>query len=140
MNYKTINIGLLIKKTVIEKEVSEERILKFTKINALQLQDIYNSIHINTDLLLKFSKILDFDFFRIYSQHIILYSPISKNKATENKASNTQFRKNLYTKEIIDFVLEQIKTEKMTKKEVMVKYNIPKTTLYKWISKYQEND
>ena len=44
---------------------------------------------------------------------------------------------NIYTKEIINFVLEQINTKEMTKTEVMERYGIPKTTLYKWISKYR---
>ena len=58
------------------------------------------------------------------------------NKKNE-KTSLPRFRKNIYTKEIIDFVLEQINTKEMTKTEVMERYGIPKTTLYKWISKYR---
>ena len=54
----------------------------------------------------------------------------------ENKTSAPQFRKNIYTKEVIDFILEQISTEEMTKNQVIERYRIPKTTLYKWISKY----
>ena len=46
------------------------------------------------------------------------------------------FRKNIYTREIIDFILEQINTNVKTPKQVVDDYNIPKTTLYKWMSKY----
>lgn len=60
-----------------------------------------------------------------------------ENKMKAKKSSLPQFRKNIYTKEIIDFILEQIMSEKMTKVEVIAKYRIPKTTLYKWISKYK---
>lgn len=49
-----------------------------------------------------------------------------------------QFRKNIYTKEIIYFILEIIQTGEKTKKQVIEDYNIPKTTLYKWIEKYTE--
>lgn len=45
------------------------------------------------------------------------------------------FRKNIYTKEVINFMLEMIETGKKTKSQVISEYNIPKTTLYKWIEK-----
>ena len=38
------------------------------------------------------------------------------------KTTLPQFRKNIYTKEIIDFILEQISTKKMTINEVIEKY------------------
>ena len=79
-------------------------------------------------------------FFRIYTQHLILYAPLSavdEKTKVKKKSSLPQFRKNIYTKEIINFVLEQINTKEMTKTEVMKRYGIPKTTLYKWISKYK---
>lgn len=93
---------------------------------------------LDSEILLKWSKLLDYDFFRLYGQHLILYAPPS---ATEQKLENTktklpQFRKNIYTKEVIDFILEQISLGNMTKKQVIERYRIPKTTLYKWISKY----
>ena len=91
-------------------------------------------------ILLKWSKLLEYDFFRIYTQHLILYAPAAKEKSKQQekqKSSSPQFRKNIYTKEIINFVLEQINTKEMTKTEVMKRYGIPKTTLYKWISKYK---
>ena len=78
-------------------------------------------------------------FFRIYTQHLILYAPTSAKAENTKKQKPVlpRFRKNIYTKEIIDFILEQINTKKMTKTEVMERYGIPKTTLYKWISKYK---
>jgi DNA invertase Pin-like site-specific DNA recombinase len=44
----------------------------------------------------------------------------------------------MYTREVIDFILEQIKNSKMTKEEIVIRYKIPKTTLYKWIDKYSK--
>ena len=77
-------------------------------------------------------------FFRVYSQHLILYAPSSaiEEKEKSLKSSLPQFRKNIYTKEVIDFILEQISSGEMTKNRVIERYRIPKTTLYKWISKY----
>ena len=81
-------------------------------------------------------------FFRIYTQHLILYAPLSavdEKTKVKKKSSLPQFRKNIYTKEIIDFILEQIETKQKTIKQVIEEYKIPKTTLYKWISKYKIN-
>ena len=103
-----------------------------------EIQSMYQSKSVDTEILLKWSKLLEYDFFRIYTQHLILYAPpsaIQLKQKTANKANVLpQFRKNIYTKEIINFVLEQINTKEMTKTEVMERYGIPKTTLYKWIS------
>ena len=99
--------------------------------------------NLSTDILLKWSKLLEYDFFRLYSQHLILYAPLSavdEKTKLKKRSSLPQFRKNIYTKEIINFVLEQITTGKMTKNQVIERYNIPKTTLYKWISKYKSSN
>lgn len=45
------------------------------------------------------------------------------------------FRKNIYTREVIDFILEMVEKREKTKKQIIEEYNIPKTTLYKWIEK-----
>ena len=84
---------------------------------------------------------LEYDFFRIYTQHLILYAPTSAKAENTKKQKPVlpRFRKNIYTKEIIDFVLEQIETKQKTIKQVIEEYKIPKTTLYKWISKYKIN-
>ncbi len=103
---------------------------------------MYKSESMNTEILLKWSKLFEYDFFRIYSQHLILYAPSSVDeKAKEQKSKTTslpQIRKNIYTKEIIDFILELIATGKKTKAQIIEEYRIPKTTLYKWESKYKK--
>ena len=106
-----------------------------------EIQEMYTQGNLSTNILLKWSKLLEYDFFRIYTQHLILYAPTSANekRSKENKKQTIpEFRKNIYTKEVIDFIIEQIDTEKMTKKQIIERYNIPKTTLYKWISKYKK--
>ncbi|WP_316931881.1 helix-turn-helix domain-containing protein [Chryseobacterium soli] len=99
--------------------------------------------NLSTDILLKWSKLLEYDFFRLYSHHLILYSPQRrrngniKNEKGPRKFVLPQFRKSLYTKEIIAFILELISSGEKSKKEIIEEYNIPKTTLYKWLLKYK---
>ena len=138
MTFKEINIGQMIEKAVTESGIAMSRLCNFFKSTEEEILGMYQHENLPTDLLLKWSKILEYDFFRIYSQHLILYAPVSAdNENTKTQKTNLpQFRKNIYTKEIIDFILEQVSSGEMTKTQVMEKYKIPKTTLYKWISKY----
>ena len=138
MNFKNIHIGTLIHQAVTESGIAMSRICNFMKCEEEEVKQIYLQENLSTDILLKWSKLLEYDFFRIYSQHLILYAPVSAdNENTKTQKTNLpQFRKNIYTKEIIDFILEQVSSGEMTKTQVMEKYKIPKTTLYKWISKY----
>ena len=128
----------MIEKRVTESGIAISRLCNFMKCEEEEVKQIYLQENLSTDILLKWSKLLEYDFFRIYSQHLILYAPVSAdNENTKTQKTNLpQFRKNIYTKEIIDFILEQVSSGEMTKTQVMEKYKIPKTTLYKWISKY----
>ena len=139
MNYKDIHIGELIKNLVAERGIDLPRICNFLNCKEKDVIDIYQSESLDCDLLLRWCKVLEYDFFRIYSQHLILFAPANV-KSCENDKTTTvpQFRKNIYTKEIIEFILEKLDTDKMTKAEVIKVYNIPKTTLYKWINKYKK--
>lgn len=141
-NFKDIHIGSLLSKEVKEKSVDILRICSFFNLNEIEIESMYTMKDLSTDTLMKWSKLLDYDFFRLYSQHLILYSPPSrlqdKKKYPTFKSSLPQFRKNLYTIEIIDFLLLQIKEGTMTKNQIIDRYNIPKTTLYKWIKKYEK--
>lgn len=139
MNYKNIHIGSIIKNAVIEKEIDISRICNLLNCPESEIKEMYESISMDTETLLKWSKLLEYDFFRIYTQHLILYAPAYstiKKSVSEKKISLPRFRKNIYTREVIDFILEQINTCEMTREEVMQRYKIPKTTLYKWIGKY----
>ncbi len=128
----------MIKQRVEELKIEDDRIMSFFKISQETIDNTYECATIETDVLLKWSKLLEYDFFRIYSQHLILYAPpASTNKnAIAIKSTLPSFRKNLYTHEIIEFILNQISSGEMTKTQVIERYRIPKTTLYKWISKY----
>lgn len=138
MNFKKIDLGALINQAVAENGIEISRICNFFKCSEEEIEEMYRQNDLPTDALLKWSKLLEYDFFRLYSQHLILYAPASasEEKQKTQKPSLPQFRKNIYTKEVIHFILNQIKTGEMTKTQIMEKYRIPKTTLYKWINKY----
>lgn len=139
MNFKNIHIGVMIEKRVKENQIDIVRICNFLKCSEEEVLQNYSSESIDSELLLKWSKLLQYDFFRIYSQHILLFSASpfsSKETAKTNKSALPQFRKNIYTKEIIDFILDSLRTGEKTKKQILDDYGIPKTTLYKWINKY----
>lgn len=142
MNLKEIHIGKLIQIRVDEKEIETARLCNYFKCTEDELKKVYQAEDISAALLLKWSKLLEYDFFRLYSQHLIFYSPPAiKNfqKGSDLKTSLPQFRKNIYTSEMIGFILEMINSGTKTKKQVITEYRIPKTTLYKWIEKYSSS-
>lgn len=136
-NFKEIHIGELICKHIEENNLEMKRICNFMGCEERDVENMYQQADLPTNILLKWCKLLEYDFFRIYSQHLTLYSPQKGlNKDNMIKTSLPVFRKSLYTKEIIDFILELHHSGKKTKKEIIEDYNIPKTTLYKWLAKY----
>lgn len=144
MNFKDIHIGQMIKQSVTESGIELSRICNFLKCSENEIQNMYQGYSIDTETLLKWSKLLEYDFFRLYSQHLILYAPSAADEKIKGqngrKTILPQFRKNIYTKEIIDFILHRIDSKEMTKNEIMERYRIPKTTLYKWIAKHREQE
>lgn len=136
MNFKNIHIGELIEGIVKESQMDIKRICKFLDTDEDEVKNMYLRDSLETNILLKWSKLLSYDFFRFYSQYLILYSPQVKTREMKSGTKAHLFRKNIYTREIIDFILEQINTNVKTPKQVVDDYNIPKTTLYKWMSKY----
>jgi len=141
MDFKNIEIGLLVSKRVTECGIEMSRICKFFKMTEEEITAMYQSKSLDAETLLKWSKLLGYDFFRIYSHHLILYSPPGNVRTRTNSKTGPRlplFRKNIYTKEIIDFILELIESGQKTRKQVIEDYRIPKTTLYKWIDKNQK--
>ena len=141
MNYKKIHIGKLIGLKVIESGVKTSYICKFFKCDVNEINKRYESDTLDTEILLSWCKLLEYDFFRVYTQHLILYSPTAKIcLSTEDdkvkKPARIELRKNLYTVEIIAFIMEKISSGEMTKLQIIDRYGIPKTTLYKWVAKY----
>lgn len=138
LDYKKIHIGSLIRKEVESNNIESSRICNFMNCKENEIQDMYEAVSLPSNILLQWCKLLEYDFFRIYSQHLILFSAKNSSIASsqENKISLPTFRKNLYTKEIIKFVLELVRTGKKTNAQIIEEYKIPKTTLLKWIEKY----
>ena len=136
MNIKNIHIGNLIRAKVEEHQIPIERISRFLDRTEYETEMMYHSKSIDTDVLLKWCKLLKFDFFRFYTGHLILYAPQAKiDNIADGKGNTMIFRKNIYTQEVKDFILEKIESGAMTANEVVERYKIPKTTLYKWIKK-----
>lgn len=136
-DFKNIHIGSLILEQVQISKISQKRICNFLNCTALDVQNMYSQPAISADLLLRWSKLLEYDFFRIYSQHLLLYEPEIATLEVKHKKSSTLpvFRKKMYTEEAINFLLNLIHTKKKSVREVIQEYHIPKTTLYKWLSK-----
>ncbi|MGK6343830.1 transposase [Chryseobacterium sp. DT-3] len=142
MNYKNLHIGKLICLKVEESTLEISYICTFFKCDAEEIKKMYEAETLDTEVLLSWCKLLKYDFFRVYTHHLILYSPQTKaqlcNKDQKKKEPAVpEFRKNLYTVEIIAFIMEKIFSGEMTKIQVINRYGIPKTTLYKWITKYE---
>ncbi|KFF21927.1 transposase [Chryseobacterium sp. JM1] len=139
MDLKNLNIGSMIKNRVAENGIGMSRICKFLNTSENEVLTMYQSSSLDTELLLRWAKLLEYDFFRLYSQHLILYSPQSSMDYVQKRKlpdSLPVFRKSLYNKEIIEFILNKIRKGEMTKSKVMTEYKIPKSTLYKWLHKY----
>lgn len=136
MDYKHIKIGRLIKHLVDEAKISSEDLYTYFKISEAELKDIYSSSSLDSEDLLHWSKFLNYDFFRVYSQHLILYAPPADTRYIRKVNDRKKGIKNIYTKEIIEFVLEQIESGEKTNAQIVEDYRIPKNTLYKWKKKY----
>ncbi|MCB9201844.1 MAG: transposase [Flavobacteriales bacterium] len=138
MNLKKIHIGEIIKTKVEELEISMKRICNFFDVEEEEIQKMYSSASIDTQHLIKWSRLLEFNFFRIYSAHLIMHYRINNSKISNKDSKNTTltFKKNIYTQEIKDFLLGLIREKKMTHNEIIKEYGIPKTTIHRWMKKY----
>ncbi|KFF03085.1 transposase [Chryseobacterium luteum] len=140
IDFKDLHIGSLIETRVTEKGIDIDRICSFMKRDEEDIKKMYASKNLDSDIILRWSKLLEYDFFRFFSQHLILYAPPSNsnyNRITSTSAL-PEFRKNLYTTEVIDFILDLLANKEKTKLEIMKEYRIPKSTLHRWIEKYKK--
>ncbi|CAA7392620.1 hypothetical protein CHRY9393_03345 [Chryseobacterium fistulae] len=141
-NFKEIHMGSLIERKVQENGVSLSFLCKTFNCSEKEITQMYTSETLDTEILLSWSKLLEYDFFRIYSEHLILYSPQTRVNIKDSgkvslKKKNGEFRKNIYTRGMIEFILESLKKGEKQYKEVLDEYGIPKSTLHKWIEKYR---
>lgn len=100
INIKDFHIGSLIRQGVTEREIKESRICNFLKCSEQEIQQMYEAKSLDTEILLRWSKLLEYDFFRIYSQHLILYSPqgnTNYNDAQDKKLVSLPSLEKIYT-------------------------------------------
>lgn len=142
-NFKNIHIGKLIELRMRECDIGINRAAAFLKVSEGDIEQMYTQKYLNCEVLLRWSKLLKYDFFRLYSQHLILYSPQDSNKEKRKLKSNQSqlpaFKKNIYTKEVIIYLVELVDSGKKTYQQIQDKYNIPKTTVLRWRDKYGKN-
>jgi len=138
---KTIHIGSYIKQKATELEITVLCMSSFLGVTEDELAEMFDMKSMDTQMLLCWSKLLEYNFFRLYSQHLILYAPAStmknENGRTKISARQSKFRKNFYTPELIDFVIELVEKKIKTREQIINDYAIPKSTLFKWLSKYE---
>ncbi len=75
-NFKNIHIGKFIQLRVNESNIDLPRICNFMKCTETEINEMYTQENLSTEVLLRWSKLLEYDFFRLYSQHLILYAPL----------------------------------------------------------------
>lgn len=98
MDLKNLNIGSMIKDRVAENGIEMSRICKFLNTSENEVLNMYQCSSLDTELLLRWAKLLEYDFFRLYSQHLILYSPQSSMDYVQKRKlpdSLPAFRKSL---------------------------------------------
>jgi len=136
LNLKNIHIGQIIQSKVNELGFKTDRLTKYFDCDEEVINASYNAKSIDTETLLGWSKLLKHDFFRYFVAHLGMYHAIKTNSGNKQSERTVgEFRKNVYTKEIIDFVLKQVRESDLTLAEITQKYNIPKTTIHRWVRK-----
>ncbi|WP_346984879.1 hypothetical protein [Chryseobacterium sp. POE27] len=63
-DYKEIHIGSIIQTRVADTSIELERICKFMKSTKAQINEMYASKSLDTDVLMRWSKLLEYDFFQ----------------------------------------------------------------------------
>ena len=143
MLYKKIDIKELIINRIEEIGLTNEKLFDKIDTDKTDFDALFTEGSLSVELLLKISKLLEYDFFRVYSMHLLLYAPpnmsFNQNLKQKKKKSNSKlpkFKKNTYTPEMILFIVGKLKKGELTIDEAIKKYSLPKTTLYRWKNKY----
>lgn len=148
-NFKHINIGKLIALRMQECGIEVSRAATFLKVDEDEIERMFSCKSLDCDTVLRWCKLLKYDFFRIYTQHLILYSPQEVENAKKNKKKEQSqqkktrlpvFKKNIYTQEVIIYLIELVESGKKTYRQIQNEYNIPSTTVFRWRDKYGKNE
>lgn len=141
-NFKNIHIGKLIQLRMQECDISIDRACRFLKVSEEEIEYMLSQESLESKSLLQWSKLLEYDFFRLYSQHLILYSPQDINKVKRKKKKDTSlpvFKKNIYTHEVIMYLVGLVESGCKSTRNIQDEYNIPSTTVFRWVNKYGNN-
>ncbi|WP_231433702.1 hypothetical protein [Chryseobacterium sp. Leaf313] len=84
MDFKNIHVGSLTEQKIRENKIEMARICSFMASTEDEIKIMLSSRDLNSDVLLKWCKLLEYDFLRIYSQQLILYAPVAAS-TTEKK-------------------------------------------------------
>lgn len=146
MDFKSIHIGTHIRRIADIRELSISRACIFLNCNHKDIKEMYTKKSLDSDLLLRWCKLLDYNFFMFYHSHLQIYKPsasitkLKNHQISNEEHKNYSFRKNLYMPEIIDWLLFKLDKGELTVKEIIEIYNIPRTTIYRWKKKYVESE
>ena len=138
--YKKIHIGKHIQHVVLKSGISLGKICQYMQSTPNEIEEMYAKSSIDSSVLLKWSKLLNYNFFMFYNTHLQLYKPkasTARLKETKESDSLYDFSRKYYSNEVKEFVLNKIKKEELTVADVISKYNIPRTTIYRWVKKGQ---
>jgi hypothetical protein len=140
---RNIHIGSIIKEVIQEKKISSEELKIKIGYSSRDINNLFISKSIDSLELLKWSKALGYDFFRLYSSHLMHHHGISNSptkKIDTIEIGGVQMQKNIYTKELIQFLVNKVRKCEMNSSQVINQYGIPKTTFYKWLQKYPKEN
>lgn len=140
LNKNNIKLGSLIASRVAKSGIDMQRICNFFKLPVKDIEKMYEAATIDTHLLLKWSKLLEYDFFRLYSQYLFFDQKGKVKHYDSIKSTLPQFKKRLYTQDTIDYILNFIITGKKTPTQIMDEFSIPKVTIYNWLRKHKKTD
>jgi hypothetical protein len=80
-NIEIIHIGNQIKKRVLEKDINIKELMMCFRCSNQKIVLMLNSSNMKTDLLMKWSLKLDYDFFNFYTHEFLLRKEFNKNQA-----------------------------------------------------------
>lgn len=139
---KDIHIGQAIQQIVLHKGITQDKIeAGFPNANKVDIQKMYDSPSLESDVLLKWCKLCSYNFFMIYNTHLQIYAPaaaVAKLQIQEDQnttITQLHFNKCVYSNEVKEFILELVAKKQLSIAEIIEQYHIPKTTIYKWIKK-----
>ena len=137
MNFKHIHIGSIIAEQVLLQGIAIGRICKFFGYTEEQIEAMYGQESLDCNDLLKWSKLLKYNLFLYYQNHLILYAPSGASISRKGIATGDSqvFRKNIYTQEIKDYMIGLVLKKGKEPMWVAEKYHIPKNTIYRWLRK-----